>query len=249
MKAINGINILKKYNIPISSRVTVFKKNVSDLEAVSKLLLEGLGVPMISFDWVNPIGHGQKYAEIIRLSNDELTQTMDTLILLNEKYKERITAVAGPLFMAKAWNSLKERTSNNGPRFQGGFLSPCLGLLLDNKICVRSDGVFVSCLLMNHNELGHISKDDIMEIWQNHPELKRLRERGSIPLSKFEFCKGCEYINHCCASCPAQSYAVLKDAYQPCSENCLRRFLLNGGKLPDRKTIAFSGSSCDNCID
>jgi radical SAM protein with 4Fe4S-binding SPASM domain len=90
---------------------------------------------------------------------------------------------------------------------------------------------------MGHIELGRINHDDLKEIWQNHPELKRLRERRSISLNDFEFCNGCEYINYCTGSCPALAYTIFGVENHPSPDACLRQFLNEGGRLPDESLL------------
>jgi Fe-coproporphyrin III synthase len=69
-------------------------------------------------------------------------------------------------------------------------------------------------------------------VWQNHAELNRFRNRRSIPLSDFEYCRDCGFINYCTGSCPALAYTLLNDPYQPSPDSCLKRFLEEGGQLP-----------------
>jgi SynChlorMet cassette radical SAM/SPASM protein ScmE len=112
-----------------------------------------------------------------------------------------------------------------------GYLSGCNGPM--NQIAVRADGVMVPCGQMSHIELGRINKDDLEEVWQEHHEMKRLRERHKIPLKSFEFCDGCEYINYCTGNCPALAYTILGKDNHPSPDACLKRFLEEGGRLPE----------------
>jgi radical SAM protein with 4Fe4S-binding SPASM domain len=70
-------------------------------------------------------------------------------------------------------------------------------------------------------------------VWQHHPELQRLRERRDIPLSEFAFCRGCAYIPYCAGGCPALAYTLTEQENHPSPDACLRRFLKEGGRLPD----------------
>ncbi len=101
------------------------------------------------------------------------------------------------------------------------------------KIAVRADGIMVPCIQISHIELGRINRDDLREVWQEHPELKKLRERHNIPMSDFEFCRGCDYINYCAGGCPAPAYNITGNEYHPDPDSCLRRFLEEGGRLPE----------------
>ncbi len=101
------------------------------------------------------------------------------------------------------------------------------------RLGVRCDGVIVPCLLMSHLELGRINQDDLGEVWCHHPELTRLRERYLIPLSDFVFCKDCEYLPYCSGGCPAVAYTRTGQDSHPNPDQCLRRFLDEGGHLPN----------------
>ena len=101
-----------------------------------------------------------------------------------------------------------------------------------STLAVRADGVMVPCGQMSHIELGSINRDNLQDVWQEHPEFKRLRERHSIPLEDFGFCQGCEYINYCTGNCPALAYTILGKENHPSPDACLKRFLEAGGRLP-----------------
>ncbi|MGB9597888.1 MAG: SPASM domain-containing protein, partial [Candidatus Poribacteria bacterium] len=93
------------------------------------------------------------------------------------------------------------------------------------------------CSQLSHIELGRINKDDLMDIWQNHPKMNRMRNRRTIPLNEFEFCQGCDYINYCTGNCPALSYTLLGIEDHPSPDACLKRFLEDGGRLPDESLL------------
>ena len=112
-----------------------------------------------------------------------------------------------------------------------GYLRACGGIM--SKMAVRADGVMTPCTQMGHIELGRINRDDLMEVWQRHPELTRLRERRAVPLSTFGFCKRCAYVPYCTGNCPALAYISLKEDNHPSPDACLKRFLEAGGKIPE----------------
>jgi SynChlorMet cassette radical SAM/SPASM protein ScmE len=106
-----------------------------------------------------------------------------------------------------------------------------------SSIAVRADGVMVPCIQLSHMALGRINRDDLQDVWQRHPELKRLRERRKISLIDFEFCQGCRYINYCTGSCPALAYTNFGDENHPSPDACVKRFLEAGGRLPDENLL------------
>ena len=100
---------------------------------------------------------------------------MESLLELNRKYNGRINAAAGPLAEAKQWRMMEQaRREGREQMPDRGFLRACGGIM--NKMAVRADGVMTPCTQMSHIELGRINRDDVTEVWQHHPELKRLRE-------------------------------------------------------------------------
>ena len=235
-KALNGLRSLMKYGLPVTVRVTVHKHNVNDLESVSKMLLEDVGIPSFSTNSASFMGLCRQNTEQVQLTTDERSVAMETLLRLSNQYNGRISAAAGPLADAKGWLKMEKARREGVDAIPGrGCLTGCGGVM--SKLAVRADGIIVPCGQMGHIGLGRINKDDLKEVWQNHPELKRLRERGNIPLSDFDFCSDCEYINYCTGNCPALSYTITGMENHPSPDACLRQFLNDGGKLPDESLL------------
>jgi SynChlorMet cassette radical SAM/SPASM protein ScmE len=154
------------------------------------------------------------------------------LLALNAKYPGRISASAGPLAEARAWRDMVAAADRNAAAFPGcGCLSACSGPQSD--LAVRADGVMVPCVQMSHLALGRINHDNLADIWQNHPELVRLRQRNGTRLDDFEFCQGCRYLEYCTGNCPALAYLITGSDHHPSPDACLRQFLEAGGVLPD----------------
>ena len=236
VKAMNGIKTLLRHNLSVPIRVTIHRKNVRDLEGVAKLLLEDVGLPSFSTNSAGYMGLCQQNTDQVQLTVEERSLAMETMLRLTNKYNGRISAAAGPLAEARMFLRMQRALREGVESMPGrGALTACGGA--NSKLAVRADGVIVPCNQISHIELGRINRDDLQDIWQNHPELKRLRERRNIPLSDFEFCQGCEYINYCTGGCPALGYTLMNDAYHPSPDACLRRFLADGGRLPDEELL------------
>jgi len=232
LKAMQGIKSLQKYNVPVPVRVTIHKHNVRDLENVAKLLLEDTGLPGFSTNSASYMGLCRKNTDQVQLNVEERSLAMETLLELNKKYNGRISASAGPLAEARNWLEMEGALGEGQDSIVGrGFLSACNGPM--NQIAVRADGVMAPCIQMSHIELGRINRDKLQEVWQEHSELKRLRERHKIPLSDFEFCQGCEHLGYCTGNCPALAYTILGKEDHPSPDACLKRFLEAGGRLPE----------------
>jgi SynChlorMet cassette radical SAM/SPASM protein ScmE len=236
-KALAGLLTLRRHNVRTAVRVTIHRKNVHDLEAVARLLLEDIGMPSFSTNSAGHMGLCRKNAEMVQLTTEERTIAMETMLRLTAKYNGRIGAMAGPLAEAKGWLDMEEarlcgKQLTSPAR---GYLTGC-GCFRD-MVAVRADGVITPCPLLSHMELGRINRDDLGEIWRGHGVLKVLRERHLIPLSGFAFCEGCEYVNHCTGNCPGLSYTMIGEVNHPSPDACLRKFLGEGGRLPDRSLL------------
>lgn len=233
-KAINGIRILRKFGLPIAIRTTIHKQNVHDLEGIARLLLVDLGLPAFSTNSASFMGICRQNAEEIQLSIEERMLAMETLLKLNNFYNGRITANSGPLNEGKRWIMMERYRSESKERTHG-YLSGC-GCVW-SKLSVRADGVIVPCNQLAHIELGRINHDSLRDIWQNNTELKTLRERCNIPLSDFEYCQDCGYMDYCTGNCPALAYTILGNHNQPSPDGCFKLFLENGGTIPDENLL------------
>ena len=231
-RAVAGIDVLLRHQIPVAVRVTINRHNVRDLEEIAKLLLDDIGLPAFSTNSAGPMGLCRQNQEEMELTVEDRQIAMESLLGLNKKYDGRISAQAGPLAEAGQWRMMEEaRREGREQMPDRGFLRACGGIM--SKMAVRADGVMTPCTQMSHIELGRINRDDLIEVWQRHPELERLRERRAIPLGTFGFCEGCVYIPYCTGNCPALAYASLKEDNHPSPDACLKRFLEAGGKIPE----------------
>jgi SynChlorMet cassette radical SAM/SPASM protein ScmE len=231
MKAIRGVRILQEHQVPVSVRVTIHRKNVYDLDAIARLLLEDLGLPSFSTNSACHMGLCRKNAALTQLTVAERTLAMETLLALNEKYGGRISATSGPLAEGQVWKEMEEaRREKRDPIPGRGYLTGCNGP--SKNIAVRADGVMVPCLQLGHLSLGRINEDDLLVVWQTHPELEKLRGRFREPLDQFPFCQGCPYIGYCTGNCPAIAYTLTGSVQHPAPDACLRLYLGQGGRLP-----------------
>ncbi len=232
-KAVRGLQALKKFGINRAVRLTITKQNYMYLEEAADTLLGELGLRSFSTNSACPFGMTKKDAENIMLGPDEFAKSMELHSRVIKKYGNRISAQAGPLSCHTHWSENEYKVENKvAPKPGGGYLTSCGGVF--SKLSVRSDGTITPCTQMPHIELGRINRDNFLDIWQNHPELKRLRERRLIPLSDFEYCRDCKYMPYCRGGCPANAYELHGDENHPVysTDSCYKKFLEEGGKLP-----------------
>jgi SynChlorMet cassette radical SAM/SPASM protein ScmE len=235
-KALQGLMTLRRHGVRSAVRVTLHRKNVNDLAGIAKLLLEDLRLSSFGINAAGAMGLCRKNAEMVQLTTEERMLAMETLLRLTKKYNGRINAMAGPLADARAWLEMEQARLEGRPSMPNrGSLTGC-GCYRE-LLAVRADGVVTPCTMLSHIELGRINHDDLGEVWRDHCKLRDLRERNRIPLSSFSFCDGCEYLPYCTGNCPGLSYSILNEVNHPSPDACLRIFLAEGGRLPDRALL------------
>ncbi len=235
-KTVVAIKMLQEHQVPVSVRVTLHKLNNKELPQIAHFLLEELKLKFFSINSVSYMGLCREYAGEIQLDVDDRLYAMETLLSLKRKYNGRISATSGPLFDAVQFLRMEQaRLKNSAPFPNCGYLSACGCVFY--FMGVRADGIMVPCILLPHIELGRINHDSLSQIWQEHPELNRLRERRSIPLMEIESCRSCGYINYCTGNCPALAYNLLGNDRHPNPAACLKQFLEAGGRLPNAQIL------------
>jgi SynChlorMet cassette radical SAM/SPASM protein ScmE len=226
--AIRGIRTLQRYNVPVTVRVTIHHHNVHDLENIAHLLLEDLGLKAFSTNSAGVMGTCRMNQENVLLTAQDRIAAMNTLLLLNEKYKGRISAAAGPLAEAQTWSRMEGLRRRGAPPLPYGGHLTARGCPR-SKIAIRPDGIITPCSLLSHIKLGRINQDSLAKIWLESPELNMLRQRASISLTEFEFCRGCPYTPYCTGNCPSLAYSLIGQLNHPSPDACLQHFLKEPG--------------------
>lgn len=230
-RALAGLKVLTRHDMPATVRVTIHKFNYKELDKVAELLLEDIGLSSFSTNTAGYVGLCRTNKDTVQLNAQEYSYTIAKLFELNKKYNGRIQAQAGPLASGRHWLEMQQAFDSGQEGLSScGYLRSCGGVF--RKMSVRSDGVMVPCGQIPHIELGRINKDSLKEVWQNHPELKRLRDRRDTSLKDFEFCRDCKFIPYCRGGCPSLAYTLTGNDNNPAPDACYRTFLNAGGTLP-----------------
>jgi len=230
-RAIEGIRTLQRYSVPVTARVTIHRQNVYDLENITRLLLDDLGLKGFGTNSAGYFGSCRRNADDVLLTRQEREVAMKTLDRLARQDNGRISASAGPLSEARTWRRMEKARRVGAPSFpKGGRLTACG--CAEQKIAVRTDGMIIPCSMLPHIELGQINNDSLEEVWQHSQGLNRIRQRSSIELASFQFCADCPYVPYCTGNCPGLAYTLTGEVDHPSPDACLRRYLQNGGLLP-----------------
>jgi SynChlorMet cassette radical SAM/SPASM protein ScmE len=62
---------------------------------------------------------------------------------------------------------------------------------------------------------GSIKERDLLEIWEDSENFKRIRELSKTSMDQVPYCKDCKYIYLCDGGCRASAYLVYKDLLAP----------------------------------
>lgn len=223
-KAIKGLKLLKENNFPVTVRTTIDRYNVNDLDNIARLLLEDIGLPSFSTNDAMPMGAGCFNQEEITLTSRQQYQAILKLAELQKKYKGRIQAQAGPLAKWHGYREMEESLRQGKPlNPRMGYLTAC-GCVF-SKLAVHHDGTITPCNMLADLELGRINKDSIVDIWNNHTLLKKLKDRRAIPMSEVKGCEDCIWQNYCNGSCPGLAYELTGDFNRANPHDCYRKFI------------------------
>ena len=228
-RAAAGLRLLKEAGFPVTSRVTVNRFNVDDLENIARLLLDEIGVQSFGTNDAMPLGDGCGNQDEIALRPAQQLKAMRTLSLLEQKYNGRITAMAGPLANQRMYRAMEHAraTGEKTTRWSMGYLTGC-GCVF-SKLAVHHDGMMTPCNLLPKLELGRINTASVKAVWKTHPTLKALRERRRIPMEEVAGCELCEWTPFCTGGCPGLAREMAGDFNRASPHDCYRRFLDNLG--------------------
>lgn len=200
-RAVRGLKLLKDAGFPMTVRVTINGFNFMDLENTARLLLEEVGLPGFTTNEAYPCGATNRYQDEIMLTPVQRRVVMDTLMRLNERYQDRISATAGPLALAREECAIHEAQLVGEKEFPGrGRLTACGGVF--DKLAILHDGTIVPCHVISDLHLGNILTDDLGEVWRTHPMMQAMRQRQEISLDTIQPCSECDYKGYCTGGCP-----------------------------------------------
>jgi SynChlorMet cassette radical SAM/SPASM protein ScmE len=201
-RAVNGLRLLVEAKFPATVRVTINHHNIDDLERVTHLLLDEIGLPSFSVNEAEEMGTARCNGQNIMLSEDERRQAMSILTELNTRYGGRIGASAGPLARAGMVKEIEDLISRGETGIPGrGTLCSCGGVF--SKMAVLHDGTMVPCNMIPALTMGVIGMHPLKEAWLHSPAINAVRRRREIPLSAVPECAGCRFTGFCAGGCPA----------------------------------------------
>ena len=95
--AIRGIKTLQEAGVPVTSRITIHRYNLDDLENIARLLLDEIRMGSISTNSASHQGLPRENEEEVSLTPADTCIAMEKILEQAKRYNDRITAAAGPL--------------------------------------------------------------------------------------------------------------------------------------------------------
>lgn len=201
-RAVQGLRLLKKAGLPVTVRVTLNHHNVDDLDGIAHLLLDDIGLTGFSTNEAVPMGTARCQGENILLSHEQRDAAMTKLVELNEQYGGKISAQAGPLFIARMIDEIDRlRAAGETKKMRGGTLTSCGGVF--SKMCILHNGTMVPCNMLPNLVMGVAGMHSIRDAWLHSPAINAVRYRKEVPLSSLSTCLDCAYTGFCTGGCPA----------------------------------------------
>jgi SynChlorMet cassette radical SAM/SPASM protein ScmE len=224
-RAVRGLRLLKAANFPVTVRVTINRHNLNDLENTARFLLEELGVASFSTNEAAPIGAGCRNAGDVSLTPFEMKTAIESMSRIAERYPGRLQAQAGPQAKKVYFEEMEHarRTGQKTKRWQMGSLTSC-GCIF-SQLSILHDGSIVPCTMMPGAVMGNITQDSLVDIWQKHPVLQALRNRGRIAMRDLPGCSQCEWAEFCNGGCPGLAHQKTGDFNQANPVDCYRNYL------------------------
>jgi uncharacterized Fe-S cluster-containing radical SAM superfamily protein len=236
-RAVEGLLALLRNGVPAAVRVTIHRRNVHDLEAIARLLLEDIGLSSFGTNSASAMGLCRKNAEMVQLTTEERGLAMATLLRLTRKYHGRIQARAGPLAEAPGLVG-----HGGGPAREKGAdgaetgVSQRLRLL---PVGSRRAGRRRHRAL--HDAFPHRTRPHQPRRPRGGLERPRSAQqpqaKAGDPPDELFLLRGVPLRELLHGNCPGLSYTLTGEVNHPSPDACLRKVRAEGGRLPDRSLL------------
>ncbi len=202
-RTINGIELLKKYNIPFQINTTVTRSNLSHFKDIFDLVKE-LGAVAWHIFLLVPTGRAEGIREEI-ISAQEYENVLNWFYEFRKKTNIHLKATCAPHY----YRIMRQRAKEEGIKVDyntfglDAYTRGCLGGI---GFCfVSYKGIVQPCGYLKLN-CGNVRQTSFKTIWESSDIFLKLRDRRSY-IGK---CGVCEYFK-VCGGCRARAYTMLRD--------------------------------------
>ena len=215
-KALNGVKLLIKEQLPVSIKAIVNRHNLDDIENMVRLAMD-LGLSGMDFGDAVACGRASVYANELTFEGGMHRRMMETMFRLKKKYPG---FNLGGTLNQKADMLYDFYMKGRGKGTRGTFSTCPAG---HSMLAIRSDGKVVPCSAFWTLVCGDIRKQSIRDIWENSGVLNEIRSLADEPLVKYgKECDRCDYLTYCNGGCRAAAYYSTGEDLRGISmSNCL----------------------------
>lgn len=203
-KAMRGVELLRRFEIPFRFAYVINKRNVEDVGRMVEFARE-LGAREVAFGKVKIAGRAKAEERDAYPSTEEMTAAYHAL------YRKEIALRDADFTI---------RCKHNQGLITGlGTRVGCLPCGAGRTfVQVSHNGDIVPCsLLSNRMEfyLGNVRRDRLQDVWENAPVLQFFRNTAADDIA---VCRNCPAKHLCGGGCRADAYLKHGDLYGPCGD-------------------------------
>lgn len=207
-KVMESARICKSKNIDFVLRISLNKRNKDQIEEYFKLAKK-LGAVEVGLRGCIYVGNAEKFLDELYLEKEDYAKILQSLPLLSKKHN--VPYFSGDPLAVVANKELIESIEKKFGNLEV-YAGCCVGL---SYLYINNRGNVAFCPMLNEIELGNLEEKDLLEIWNNSEELKKMRAREMGGK-----CKSCKYLK-LCGGCCAYGYWKEKKLF---SENPICTF-------------------------
>lgn len=200
-KVIDGIRVLRRWNIPFSFFVVVCRNNKDRLGEIVRISRK-LRAAQITFCSLLPQGSALSHLNDLFLSFEEQKKVEVELRYLKKRYPH---LVGGSLIQTIEWMDRISKVDLTGEKpVRANKVTSCGGSVAECSI--RPEGWVIPCDRLWDFRVGNVKEESFQSIWLDSKGFRQFRERYSRTMDSFKECRNCSYIGLCRGGCPAIPY-------------------------------------------
>ncbi len=196
-RTVEGIKILRKFNIPVSIAAVLTKLNADGIPELA-LFLKGLGFSQLGVNHVYPQGRAANRFKELALDYDGL----ESFYLKIDDFNKTNPGISIS-FEQGHWYRMKY-SSQEKKEGKKKYLLPCHAGI--NQIGILANGDVVPCLLMASLKAGNIKREKLADMWKNSDVFKKMKELATTEIHQTECGANCRFSYDCRGGCRAKAF-------------------------------------------
>jgi Fe-coproporphyrin III synthase len=211
--ALQGIRRLIDVGLSPGVAFTPVKNNYKDLGPIIDLVAE-MGVKLFRLNTLTPEGRCTELYPQLALDYPHQVEEVNRVIQFRERQYEdlKINCDIDMFYRLPRMYEESQRKSSQKRRIRNfkegcGSASTCC--------TITSTGDVIPCEGFSEFVGGNILKDDLVPIWRESENFKKIRDLGKISLADVPYCRNCKYNVLCDGGCRSVAYRFYDDMHAP----------------------------------